>query len=185
MIPKATDFAPVFEYEPEHDWLREHLVPIEGERSGITKCGKRTATSDDDDIWFADHDRPGAVVKCPHCPDVAPRFGDGFAVALGQPTEVFSRDFYLAHRGDTIDNTRTYGRYILGHDAFDTAVPAEWCNDVQRLTGIYPTLLGFVTSERSYTEPVPLTIEAYCLLGWYRQARAFESAQRSIATDRS
>lgn len=184
--------TPIYEFEPGPDWLREHIIAVDekGLFTSRTKCGKATFSPETDrridpdgtvseDIWFSDHEREkSGIVKCVHCLNAWPRFGDGFVAQLGVRTAIFTKDFYEAHSGDVIGNTREYARYLLGNDKFDTAVPAPWCNDVWRLTGIYPTTLGMVTYEGEFTEVFPLTIAAYCLIGWYRAAVKAEDGAR-------
>jgi hypothetical protein len=173
-----TTQTPVFipdTYAPTGDAIgRKHLT-LDGVR---TKCGESITTASSPEPLDG-----LMTLHCRLCPDVWPRLGDGFATQEGLRTAVFSREFYEAHMHDEWNSTSDYAR-TLGLTGFDTAVPHPWCEDVARLTGVWPTTLGFVTYDKEFTEPVPLTIAGYMLLGWYRQARAFESAQRSIATDR-
>ena len=163
-------FHTVQEYDAKHEWMRQHLVPNGGDR---TKCGLFVPSlTQMGESW--------ASIKCPHCPNIAPRFGDGFTMQAGVPTAQFTLDFLQSLDTQDYSNTRDHAIKIgLADSTFDTALPMDWYDDVHRLTGVWPQSLGFVWSyevARINGEPVPLTVAAYIVLGWYLTARKLERA---------
>ena len=165
-------FLTVVAYDAEHEWARSHLVPNDSLLR--TKCGLLVAALDTSTHAHV------PLIKCPHCPNAAPRFGDGFTMIAGVHTAQFTYQFLEAHSNDRFANTREYAAMLgLDSNSFDTALPMDWYDDVQRLTGVWPQYHGFVWSyevARISGEPVPVTLSAYLVLGWYEAARKLERA---------